>query len=225
MSFSILKRNLILPLIILSLYSCYRISKIKFNYINNTNNSRDTIELNLSKFSNFLDLYDTVDNNLCNKINSIITFENDSAVYRFTPIIQYCSSGNPPIRDYWASQFISLSADSILVDASSIYLNKRLVYSMDSLDIILSRHLLNKFNFRKSYRTKFVAIAINSSKAISATKRVFQNLITSFNKLNKQNKDTLNLYIFLRRKFITIIPSPPMPKFDDDKKTKKFASR
>jgi len=218
MNFSVLKRNLILPLIILSLYSCQRISnknKIKFNYINNTiKNGSDTIELNLSKFSNFLDLYDAVDNNLCNKKTSIITFENDSAVYRFTPIIQYCSSKNPPIRDYWESQFISLSADSILVDASPIYLNKRLIYPMDSLDIILSRHLLNKFNFHKSYRTKFLAIAIDSSKPISETKRVFQNVLTSFNKLNKRNKDTLNLYIFLRRKFITIIPPPPMPKFD-----------
>ena len=99
----------------------------------------------------------------------------------------------------------------ISISSDSIFKNK--LYSIDSLDYLLKKDLLNfgkDLNFSDSPDRLIVSIEFPENGNINDVKDLMIKVFNSYNKLENKIKDSVNLNIFLNWKQ-EIIKPPPMP--------------
>jgi len=169
--------------------------KTEFNYLFDP--TTDYVEMPIDSFENYDKLVYRLEKSICSSKKTVLKFENDSFIYRIKPI-NFCPE-NATIFDYFERDVLWITPDSVIVDYE-------LAYPLDSLRIIMERHLINKNKDPKYPRKKtklsylksgFLKIRIDSSKSIKETKRVFQRIVNNFNEINGLNHDSLYLYVEL----------------------------
>ncbi|MCB0485881.1 MAG: hypothetical protein KDC47_06780, partial [Flavobacteriaceae bacterium] len=155
----------------------------------------DTI-VEVKYFRNFNSLLLSIDTILCSRKTVIIKFENDSCIYKIKPI-NFCSKRHP-IFDYSYNDIIYLSNDSIIVDIE-------IRYSLDSLESILEKHILNKnkdLNYPRKPNSGFLSVGVDSTKTITEIEKLFGKIFNVFNNLNRVNNDSLKLYLYFEYDYL-----------------------
>ncbi len=102
----------------------------------------------------------------------------------------------------------------IFIQNDSILTNYDIKHSIDSLSIILERHLLNNgkdFNYSDSPERAGLEIYFENESDSKKIKSLLISLSEKFNELNKKYPDTLSLNILFRDRSIRIPPPPPPP--------------
>ena len=103
----------------------------------------------------------------------------------------------------------------IFIQNDSIYTNDKIKHPIDSLNLILKRHLSNKgknFNYSDSPEKAGIEIYHNPTTKSKVIKKQLINLSREFNKLENKSKDTLYLYIYFRDMPFRRTLIPPIPK-------------
>lgn len=103
---------------------------------------------------------------------------------------------------------LSITSDSILIDKG---------YSIVELKPILIRHYSNNgknYLYPRSYKRAIVEITIDTSKKGKDLKKTLLNLTRTFDEINKELKDTLELRVFFD--YFRQIPPPPPPLLDNE---------
>ena len=103
----------------------------------------------------------------------------------------------------------------IFIQNDSIYTNDKIKHPIDSLNLILKRHLLNKgenFNYSNSPEKAGIEIYHNPTTKSKVIKKQLINLSREFNKLENKSNDTLYLNIYFRDMPFRTNPIPPIPK-------------
>jgi len=103
----------------------------------------------------------------------------------------------------------------IFIQNDSILTNYVIKHSLDSLETILERHLLNKgkdFNYSDSPNRAGLEIYFDNNVESEKIKSLLVNISEKFNRLNIKNPDTLYLNILFSDTPLRIIPMPPPPK-------------
>jgi hypothetical protein len=85
---------------------------------------------------------------------------------------------------------------------------------IDSLEVILEKHLLNKgkdFNYSDSPDKASLELYFADSTKSEVVQELLIDISNKFNKLNRENTETLYLKMFFRDR-AKMIPPPPPPK-------------
>ncbi len=88
------------------------VKKKEYNYFRNTLEN-SFVELKMETFSNFNELFQVFEEK-CKKQRTVISFEDESAIYRVEPI-NFCPDDNVVI-DYYVWNVVWLTLDSIYVN-------------------------------------------------------------------------------------------------------------
>ena len=164
---------------------------------------QDSIEkLDLDKTNmNFREITNWIVQNQYNEIRSVIEFKDGQSVKRIIPYIR----GNGLYRE---RNILSITSDSILIDDG---------YRISELYRILKRHYTNNgkyFQYPDSFKHAGVEITLDTNKTATELKHSLINLTRTFDEVNGEVKDTLQLtFIF---DYFRQIPTPPPPPKPDD---------
>lgn len=145
----------------------------------------------MEPFSNFNELFQAFEEK-CKKQRTVISFEDETAIYRVEPI-NFCPDDNVVI-DYYVWDVVWLTLDSI-------YVNYKIRYSIDSLTAIMNKHLINKEldeNYPRTRRRGFFEVCIKEKTSIKETKDFLLKIVSTFNQINESSQDSLRLNIYLR---------------------------
>ena len=164
---------------------------------------QDSIEkLDLDKTNmNFREITNWIGQNQYNEIRSVIEFKDGQISKRIIPFIR----GNGLYRE---RNILSITSDSILIDNG---------YPISELKWILKRHYTNygkNWRYPDSFERAGVEITLDTNKTANELKHSLLNLTRTFDEVNREVKDTLQLK-FIFDYFRQIPPPPPPPKPDD----------
>ncbi len=203
----------IIIVLILHLFSCNQISKNddfekkEFYYPEKGKFEQSLIQKNIfiDSIKNYGELLTEIDKIACKNSIPIINYSTKEASFKLLPWYE-CSESNvvscPTLRS------------RIFIQNDSILTNYEIRHSIDSLDIILERHLLNKgkdFNYSDSPDQAGIEIYFEADVESKKVKKLLLHVSESFNLLNDKNSDTLYLKVYFRERALTIIPPPPPP--------------
>ncbi len=159
----------------------------------------------LDSINDYSELLKKMDRIACNDSVPTISFSTKEESYKF--ISWYVCSDDVAGLHTLRSR--------IFIQNDSIYTNDRIKHPLDSLNLILKRHLLNKgenFNYSDSPEKAGIEIYHNPTTKSKVIKRQLINLSREFNKLENKSHDTLYLYIYFRDMPFRTNPIPPIPK-------------
>lgn len=170
---------------------------------------QDSIEkLDLDKTNmNFKDITKWIGQNQHNEIRSVIEFKDGRISKEIIPYVR----GN---GFYKKKDILSITSDSILIDDG---------YPISELKRILKRHYTNNgknFRYPESAERAAVEITLDTNKTANELRHSLINLTRTFDEVNSEVKDTLQLK-FIFDYFRQIPPPPPPPKLNDNKENKK----
>ncbi|MCB7479850.1 hypothetical protein LGQ90_01125 [Gramella sp. ASW11-100T] len=201
-------------LIILTLFSCnhknkksvleqevyYYPDKEKFEMKTNRSN------IFLDSINNYGDLLERIDKVACNDSLPIINYSTKKERFELLPW-------------YECSEYEIISSPTfrsrIFIQNDSILTNFDIKHSIDSLNIILRRHLLNKgkdFNYSDSPRQAGLEVYFDKYTNAKQVKNLLVEISKEFNELSKMTPDTLYLKILFRDRPLKLIPQIPPPK-------------
>lgn len=156
----------------------------------------ELVEINLDTTSlNFKEIKIKVDKIYLKNKRPLISINDNGIQKRILPLI---------FTEYRKRDVLSITSDSILIDNG---------YSIDKLKSILERHYSNNekdFNYPRSYKKALVEITMDTSMTGNDLKRTLLKLTKTFDEINSELKDTLELQIFFE--FFRQIPPPPILK-------------
>lgn len=98
---------------------------------------------------------------------------------------------------------LSITSDSILIEGG---------YSISKLKPIMKRHYTNNNKndrYPRSYKRAIIEVALDTSKVGLDLKETLLNLTRTFDEINAEVRDTLELKIFFS--YFRHIPPPPLP--------------
>ena len=149
---------------------------------------------------NFKRITDWIEKNQYADKTSIIEFEDNQVLKRIRPFIR----GNGFIKE---RKILSLKSDSILIDNG---------YPISDLKKILKIHYTNKgqnYRYSDSPKSAGIQVTIDTSKTSKELKDFLINLTRTFDEVNREVSDTLELtfmFDYLRQ---TLPPPPPSVGF------------
>lgn len=201
--------------IILSLFSCKVTNKEKalekeiYFYPQKENFDRANLsEIYLDSLKDYSAMLNEIDRVACEDSVPVINYSNNTEKFRLLPWYE-CSESNtvscPTLRS------------RIFIQNDSILTNNRIAHSIDSLDLILKKHLLNKgkdFNYSDSPNHAGIEIYFKENTASKEISDLLVDLSEKFNRLNRNKKDTLYLKIYFRDRPFSMLPPPPPPEQD-----------
>ncbi|SDS63860.1 hypothetical protein [Gramella sp. MAR_2010_147] len=200
-------------ILILSLFSCnqreekncfeneiyYYPERGKFN--DRTNLSDIFIE----DIEDYSELLKEIDRIACKDSIPIINYSTKKAKFKLFPWYE-CSENNIVSCPTFRSR--------IFIQNDTILTNYKIKHSIDSLGIILKRHLLNNgkdFNYSDSPDRAGIEVYFEGKTKSDEFEDFLINLSEKFNQLNKENVDTLYLKIYFRDRPLRMVPMPPPP--------------
>ena len=212
-----MKLNHISLFLILLLFSCNQKSRIeaseqqvyyypeKGKFEQNSNRKNIYID----SIRNYEELLKEIDKIACQDSIPVINYSTKKDRFELLPWYE-CSEKNVISCPTFRSR--------IFIQNDSILTNYEIKHSLDSLEIILERHLLNKgkdFNYSDSPKKAGLEIYFENNAASKEIKGLLVKLSEEFNKLNDKYSDTLYLNIFFRDYPLKRIPIPPLPKLTE----------
>ena len=159
----------------------------------------------IDSLSNYADLLKEIDKAACNDSIPIINYSTKENRFELLPWYE-CSESNIVSCPTFRSR--------IFIQNDSILTNYDIKHSIDSLEIILKRHLLNKgqdFNYSDSPDRAGIEIYFEDNVESDKIKSLLTDLSKKFNHLNSNYSDTLYLKIYFRDRALEMIPPPPPP--------------
>ena len=147
---------------------------------------------------NFKDITDWISKNQYNEIMSVIEFKDGQILKKIIPFVR----GNGLYRE---RNILSITSDSIFIDNG---------YPISDLKWILKRHYANNgkdYRYSDSPERAGVEITLDTNKTANELKHCLINLTRTFEEVNSEGKDTLQLK-FIFDYFRQIPPPPPPPK-------------
>ena len=200
--------------LILILFSCNQkskndnLEKKEYYYPEKGKFEQSLIQKNIfiDSIENYGELLTEIDKIACQDSIPIINYSNREERFKLLPWYE-CSESNIVSCPTFRSR--------IFIQNDSILTNYEIRHSIDSLDIILERHLLNKgkdFNYSDSPDRAGIEIYFKDDVESKKIKKLLLNLSERFNYLNDKNPDTLYLNVYFRDRALMMIPPPPPPK-------------
>ncbi|WP_298248394.1 hypothetical protein [uncultured Christiangramia sp.] len=200
-------------ILILSLFSCnqreeknspkkevyYYPEREKFN--DRTNLS----DISIEDVEDYSELLKEIDRIACQDSIPIINYSSKKGKFKLFPWYE-CSESNIISCPTFRSR--------IFIQNDSILTNYNIKHSIDSLGIILKRHLLNNgkdFNYSDSPDRAGIEVYFKEKTKSDEIEDFLINLSERFNQLNKENADTLYLKIYFRDRPLRMVPMPPPP--------------
>lgn len=197
-----MKINILLFVVfVLTILSCKQNKKFYYPDKNTfLDKSKERLVLEFSLFSNFDNLVDSLEKINCSDKKAVFNIKKEGREYCFIASTFFGECyGVSKIK---LCNVLSITKDSIL--------KIRKKYSIDSLDVILKRDLLNRgrdMSFSQSSEKLIVSVTDKIVNLESLLLRIFK----SYNCLKKESNDSLKLNIQLNRR-IEILPIPPLIK-------------
>ncbi|MCY2686791.1 hypothetical protein [Salinimicrobium sp. TH3] len=164
---------------------------------------QDSIEkLDLDKTNmNFREITSWIGQNQYNEVKSVIEFKDGQILKKIKPYVR----GNGLYRE---RNILSITSDSILIDDG---------YPISELKWLLKRHYTNNgknWRYPDSSVRAGVEITLDTNRTANELKNSLINLTRTFDEVNSEVKDTLQLK-FIFDYFRQIPPPPPPPKPDN----------
>ncbi|MEP2935740.1 MAG: hypothetical protein ABJM06_14995 [Gilvibacter sp.] len=183
------------------------IEKVEFFYprIPKINDNVKKGRIYLDSIQNFGELNILADQIVCDKKWPILIFETENNKYNFA-LFKECTV-SMDIVDYHGSNVIYIEKDSIII-------NQQNIVPFDSLENILTKHILNpnrEFDYSKSIEKALIFYYQDSLFESKKIKNQLIKISSVFNELNSKNGDSLPLKIKLNEHpFINVLP-PTLP--------------
>ncbi len=159
----------------------------------------------IDSIKNYADLLKEIDKVACSDSIPIINYSTTESRFELLPWYE-CSESNIVSCPTFRSR--------IFIQNDSILTNYDIKHSIDSLEIILKRHLLNKgqdFNYSDSPARAGIEIYFKDNVESDKIKSLLTDLSMKFNHLSSNYSDTLYLKIYFRDRALEMIPPPPPP--------------
>lgn len=207
-----MKKNYQFVFLFLLLFSCDERSNEEgypvYYYPEKDNFEQTTNQKNIfiESIGTYEDLLNEIDKVACEDSVPVINYSTSNVRFELLPWYEYSEKNIISCPTFRSRIFIQ--NDSILT-------NYVIRHSIDSLETILERHLLNKgkdFNYSDSPEKAGVEIYFEKDVESSEIKGLLVKLSEEFNKLNKRYPDTLYLNVFFRDYPLKRVLIPPPPK-------------
>ena len=209
-----MKKNYLLVLLFLLLFSCEERSneegsELQVYYYPEKENFEPTANkknIFIESIGTYEDLLNEIDKVACEDSVPVINYSTSKVRFELLPWYE-CSEKNIISCPTFRSR--------IFIQNDSILTNYDIRHSIDSLEAILERHLLNKgkdFNYADSPEKAGVEIYFEKDVEFREIKSLLVKLSEEFNKLNEKFPDTLYLNILFRDYPLKRIPISPPPK-------------
>ncbi|MFV9482288.1 hypothetical protein ACNI3T_00545 [Christiangramia sp. ASW11-125] len=172
----------------------------------NLNDKTNLSNIFIERLRNYSELLNEIDKIACKDSVPIINYSKENEKYELLPW-------------YECSERMVISCPTfrsrIFIQNDSILTNYKIKHPIDSLELILERHLLNKgknFNYSDSPDRAGIEIYFDKNTKSNKIENLLINISEKFNQLNQKFSDTLYLKIYFRDRPLRMIPPPPPPK-------------
>jgi len=139
--------------------------------------SKELIEIDIDTMVNFNTLINVAEKINCDDKIAVVKIETQKNIYKVQPLT-FCGE----IFDYKLREIIYVNLDSITV-------NYKLNYPIDSLKIVLNKHLKNPQNdnnYPLSNEKRLISIDVDGKRDIKETKKILLKIISCINEINSK---------------------------------------
>ena len=172
--------------------------------LNRFEEESNKVIIKLDSVSSFKELINRIEKITCENNTPVVTYNDNNSIFNLITF-RKCPTDNS--IDCWKER------NEIIITHDSIHTSFFDRLGLDSLSMIVRKHILNKrkdYMYSDSPRMAFFSIQNDSLFTIEKTKEVLLIISESFNKINKETGDSLPLNINIgTEKIIKIKPPPP----------------